>query len=331
MNVRTILLLMVVGSCAGLCVKHVRAQEACPLYPPVAKITGVQWYKDKKGSVVDPEKAAQNQRLQKDMRAFIDGLATRLDRLLEGQADGDVVSCVQRNLVSWADAGALLVTPAWGVDVAEQTRAIVALQFIFLKLKALDVQLSDKVRAWRRQSLAVLLKAKSRSNLHVWSGVAAAAGDLLERNEDLRRYHDAVWKYAIDAIANDGTVAAEMERGQRALVYHTFFYNAVSALWNMRAALGIETQPADVEALQRLGKAVGAAACQPSEFARRAGAQQEPLDRWNLAMAAAFAAHFNTQDWTRCTKVPEKFPGSGWGGRFDLTVKSLETVGKSTR
>lgn len=335
MKFRTGFLVFAIASFVCALVRGVQAQDVCQLYTPVMEIAGVTWYKDKKASIVDPTKEAENQGLQKNIRAFTDGLSVRLDQLLETKSDTNVIDCVRRNLVEWADAGALLKTPIWSVHVAEQTRAIVALQFIFLKLEAIGVQLPAKVRAWRRGSLFALLKAygdvKYRNNLYVWSGVAAASGDLLERDAGLRQYHDAVWRYAIDAIARDGTVAGEMERGQRALVYHTFYYNAVSALWNMRNALGIEAKTADLEAVQRLSKVVGAAACQPSEFARRAGAQQEPLDRWNLAMAAAFAAKFNTEEWKRCTKVPDRFPGAGWGGRFDLTVKSLEAVGKSIR
>lgn len=333
MKFRTSVLLLVLASCACFWTKGVPAQDACPLYPPVVEVAGVTWYKDSKASIADPAKEAENQRMQKSIRDFTDGLSERLDQLLESKPDANVIDCIQINLVAWAERGALLKTPTWSVPVAEQTRAIVALQFIFLKLEAIGVQPPDKVRVWRHQSLLALLKAyddvKYRNNLYVWSGVAAAAGDLLDRDDYLRRYHEAVWEFAIGAIAGDGTVAKEMERGQRALVYHTFFYNAASALWNMRNALGIKTRVADLEALQRLGNAVGEATCQPSEFERRAGAKQEMLDRWNLAMAAAFATHFNTQAWTRCTKVPSRFPGTGWGGRFDLTVKSLEAVGKS--
>jgi poly(beta-D-mannuronate) lyase len=292
------------------------------------ELTGVYWYEDKKGSVPDPGKQAENLLLQKDIRNFTDGLSDRLDRLVEGTPDPRVVDCIQRNLLAWTQAGALLRTPTWSVPIAEQTKAAVALQFIFLKLKAIGVQAPREARRWQYDSLVAVLKAygpgTSKSNMYVWSGVAAAAGDLVERHDDLRTYHEAAWRFAIDAIADDGTVAVEMERGQRALVYHTFFYNAASALWNLRNALGIDTSPADAAALRRLGKAVGDAACQPSEFARRAGAQQEPLDRWNLAMAWSFAARFNSDAWKRCTKAPDRFPGAGWGGRFDLTVKSME-------
>jgi hypothetical protein len=83
------------------------------------------------------------------------------------------------------------------------------------------------------------------------------------------------------------------------------------------AALGVEPKISDLEALRRLGAAIGRAACDPREFARRAGAQQEPLDQWNLAMAATFGAPVGSPDWKRCTTAPEVFPGAGWGGRFD--------------
>lgn len=335
MKLRTHHILVAVASCVYLWGKEVQAQDACPLYAPVIDVMGVQWYTDSKASIVDPAKAAENHRLQKDLQNFTNGLSGRLDRLLESRLDTDVTDCIQKNLTAWANASALSKTPTWSVQLAEQTKANVALQFIFLKLGAMGVQPPDKVRNWRRDVLLTLLKAyddiKYRGNLYVWSGVAAASEDLLEHDEHLRRYHDAVWKYAIDVIGNDGTLEQEMGRGRRALIYHTFFYNALSALWNMRNALRTETSPSDLDALRRLSKAVGEAACEPSEFARQAGAQQEELDRWNIAMAASFAKQFNTEAWTRCTKAPDRSLGAGWGGRFDLTVKSLEVVGERRR
>jgi poly(beta-D-mannuronate) lyase len=324
---------LIIAACFGA--KEVPAQGTCPLYTPVIEITGVRWYEDKKSSIVNPEKAAENQRLQRNIRAFTDGLSDRLDQLLESKSDASVIKCIEHNLVAWAKAGALLTTPTWSVQVAEQTKAIVALQFIFLKLEAIGTRAPDAVRMWRRQSLLTLLKAyknsQYRNNLYVWSGVAAAAGDLLERDDYLRRYHEAVWRFAINSISEDGTVAFEMNRGKRALVYHAFFYSAMSALLDLRNALGITTETDDVAAVRRLSKVVGDAACEPSLFAHRAGAAQEPLDRLNRAMTAAFGARFNSPAWFHCVRSPDRFAGLGWGGRFDLTVKSMEVVGGSAK
>jgi poly(beta-D-mannuronate) lyase len=314
---------------------EVSAQGACPTYTPVMEVTGVRWYNDEKSSIVNPEKQAENWRLQKEVRAFIDGLSTRLDQLLERGPDTDVSACIQQNLMSWAHAGALLKTPTWSAPRAEQTKTIVALQFIFLKLKTIGNNVSKEVQVWRRQSLDSLLRAyenpSHQNNLYVWSGVAAAAGDLLEKDDRLRCYHEAVWRFAINSISGDGTVAFEMARGQRALIYHTFFYNALSALSRLREALGLAIDEDQAAAIRRLSEAIGKAACDPSPFEHKSGAPQEPLDRWNLAMAEAFGANYNSLAWARCTQAPEKFPGPGWGGRFDLTVKSIKKVSNLVR
>jgi hypothetical protein len=298
------------------------------MYPPVLKITAINMYSDAKSSVVDPDKAAQNARLQKDLGSFIDALASRLDTSLEREPDTAAIDCVKTNLANWANAGALMEPPVWSAEVAEQTKAVVALQFIFLKLDALGIQLPDHTQAWRRNTLSTMLKMKPNSNLMVWLGTAAATGDLVERNSDLRRFHDSVWVDATSAIAADGTIASELGRGQRAFIYHTFYYNALSALWTVRQALAIEAKPRETAALQRLGRLVGEASCGGLEFAQKTGVQQESLDRWNRSMAAAFASQFNTQDWLLCATIPDRFPGSGWGGRFDLTVRSIKTVGR---
>ncbi len=304
-------------------------QTTCPVIAPQQALGGVRWYSDSANSIVDPEKQKQNAEAMKPLRDLLRIVSDAADHGLDSAVAGDA-ACARANLDSWATAGALLQRPTWSVPLAEQTIAVVGLNLAALKFTQAGQAFPAKTREWISRATSIIVAAyeanKTRSNLYVWSGVAAASNDLLTGERRYSDYSARVWRESVAKIRPDGFVDDELARKGRALIYHNYLRGALTLLNRLRTLLGEASSQEELAALARLDRAVNANICDSAPIAALAGAPQEAFGRWETSIGTYFAEAGKNPDWQRCTRTPAGFSGPTYGGRFDITSRMLDRM-----
>ena len=208
---------------------------------------------------------------------------------------------------------------------------LIGLNVLALKFRAAGFALDPTVIDWlhtlNRENLSFYEKASNRGNLRVWAAAGAALFALIQPDAGALGFQDQVWHEAMAAIHDDGTIDAELARGQRALIYHMFSFSAALVLHAAREGLGYRDTPADTARLKLLADMIGQSLCDPKPFAARAQANQEipgdwayrvplgfgvPLSRRQLdSMRQAQCRHIGSNLRRRCAALSRHFGATG--------------------
>jgi poly(beta-D-mannuronate) lyase len=305
--------------------------DACPDYPPVARIESVKFYTDPHSSVVDMDKIRERNKLILPLRNFVTDASKRVDGTDHAEQE-----CVQHMLLEWAAGKALEEEPA---DIAGQhDRQIfdISLNIIALKLQKEGFNIAPIV-GWlgdlnravtsyfeKRNRLAAAAHRPGAGwapvdNLYVWSGVNAASYAVLNADRGAKRYEDDVWHSAIEAIRPDGYLESELRRGGKALHYHAYDLSAILTMHAFREALGEPLTTSDRAAIDRLVERVGAGLCDPSAMSAAAGGfPQEKVIPLVIGTGFALEPEFATQQIHTClSEIPTTDPL--FGGKLDST------------
>lgn len=305
------------------------ASGACAMPEPMRATVGLNWYSDSRSSIIDPALRAKHDEMEKPLTMFMDAVVGPVDDATLGKADREALSCADRNLQNWAAAGGLTQKPASTAALADQTVAVFGLNVMALKRRAAGIPVSREVQDWlndvTRALVTIYTQGGPRNNMYVWSGAAAAAGNLLQHDSVLDRHASRVWRASIKKIDSKGRVSSEIGRGQRAMVYHQYYNVALGALNLARQAAGHSTGSDGRAAMTRLGKAVGDWGCDSAPLDQLTGVKQESFSRWNRAMGYAFNGNYLSANWKRCVKDVPAFSDSSYGGRFDLTAIAISS------
>lgn len=311
-------------------VNFAHAGAGCQKINPVKEIAAVRWYKDKDNSIVDEKLKREHLEAVKPLHDFMGAVSDAADMSLE-KTELDL-SCAIENLRSWANEGALLQEPKWSSPLAELTLSVVGLNIAALKFEQAQRPLPNDIKVWLRKITDTTINSyqtiKIRSNLYTWSAVAALANDLLMNDRHFDRYQEEVWLSSIRSIRSDGYIDGELARKGRALIYHNFMRGALVLMRRFREDQGRDSTTSETEALARLNDAVNENACVSTKIEALAGVPQEPMGRWEAAIGTYFALASTNADWRKCTKVPDKFAGASYGGRFDLTDRMITDMKK---
>jgi len=79
---------------------------------------------------------------------------------------------------------------------------------------------TDWLRRLNQAVVATFARRDRVDNLYAWSRVNAASFALLARDPGAMAHQSTVWQRSIAMIGLDGLLPHELERGQRALIYH---------------------------------------------------------------------------------------------------------------
>ena len=108
----------------------------------------------------------------------------------------------------------------------------------------------------------------------VLGGLALAAEGVADNDRDGFKWGIATYQMGVDAIQPDGTLTAEMNRGQRALHYHLYALGPLVMLAEFGAANGMDLYAEDSGAIDRLVKFCTAGLEDPSILEKRTGVAQ---------------------------------------------------------
>ena len=298
----------------------------CRSFSPVAKVSGVRFYKDKAGSQSDPLLVAKNQQMLSNVRDFM----ACLERTVDGNATPDQLAHAYQALSHWAEAGAILSPPTDTEGRVERVFMSTGFAAIMLKFMARGIPVSPPVSRWLSQMAAAVCSdyANFEGNVYPWAGATNALVALINGDDAAKAFQQEAWVKEIGRIRPDGTVQAELARGARALIYHQLAASGLMILHKARLALGIPDNPAETAHLKLLYDEVGKSLCNPAPLASAAGAQQEFPGEWGFRVARAFHDSLLSQDWLGCGPLVIGFTTVDYGGDARVIAEAIGEAGR---
>lgn len=204
---------------------------ACPvLGDPVTAIEATDYYdrSDDSYSKIDIERFKLNQKLVKPVNDFLNSISELSDQYVLTRSES-VKRCSDEIIFKWAKAKSLM-----DVSYGTQARfiqqwAASTLAFSRMKLGPLKSPRHDSVVtewmneiAWSVNSFQKGDGGSRRQNHYYWSMLGIGAIGLATNDRDLLWRSEEMFNIAIGDIEPNGTIAAELKRGQRASLYHAF-------------------------------------------------------------------------------------------------------------
>jgi poly(beta-D-mannuronate) lyase len=314
-------LLIMLACASGQTGKPRGAGSSCAGFPPVAMVSGVSVYTDAAHSVPSAALEQANEQKLGNVKQFMWCLEKTLD---DPRSSPERLRDAYAGLLDWARAGALLTPPT---DTAGRvTRVFMAAGFgiIELKFRARGMPLDPVAADWL-SSLAAAVRDDYRNfetNVYPWAGAASALAALVHKDPSAYAFQDEAWRTELARVSADGTLQAEVARGQRALIYHQLAASGLLVLHRARLSLGIQDDPATSSELQRLLGQIGHSLCDPSHMASVAGKQQEMPGSWGFRIARGLHDDLLPADWLRCSPQKPDYNAVDYGGdtRFALTA-----------
>lgn len=262
-----------------------RAVAACPAIPPVVTSLDVpRFYGDEGGTVVDPILKARHELAVAPLTAFVREVVSDADHAYtrsSPKSQGEAAQCALTWLSTWAAGGAWLGTMSTKQAEYQRKWDLAGVALAYLKVRPFARPDQRAVIEPWLQNFADTAHAffdnpeHKRNNHWYWLGLGEAAVGLAT---DSRRHFDIAREIMHDAasdIAADGTLPAEMTRGQRALFYHVFAMTPLIVMAELAASRGEDWYAFGNGALHRLVSASLAGLQSPENFDRLAGVSQE--------------------------------------------------------
>lgn len=264
------------------------APYQCPAPPPFAKTMEIgTYYVDSHASVIDPKKKAEYDKaadvylvlsraaalaadayLDKGSRTAALCVYSLLDAAAKADAwDGKMDNFsgvyVQNWLLSGVGIAYLKVRPS-GLGTAEQDAEIQK----WFKL------LAGRVRDFFDAEVPRLGGPANENNHIYWAGLAVAAEAIADNDKDAGGWALYAYRMGIANIQPDGSLNAEMNRGQRALHYHLYALASLILLAELGEANGIDLYEENNGAIHRLVKFCKAGLEDPKILEKRTGVAQ---------------------------------------------------------
>ena len=264
-----------------------RAQAApCPAVPPPLRdLVGIGYYTDSAHSLIDPQLKAQNEALTKPLVDFLQLVTRQSDRWIE-RADPAAAQCALSWLASWARGGAfegeMRHINNHQADYMRQN-ALAVVGIVYLKTRSqADAASRAAIEPWlRRLAVANLAYWQNlrlaRNNHYYWTGLGVMAAAVADNDAALRRAARAIYRAGIDAIQDDGSLALEMNRGERALLYHNYALEPLVMMAELARAADEDWYSYRDGRIDLLARRVAAGQADSGSFADAAGVAQLPL------------------------------------------------------
>ena len=263
----------------------VRADSGCAPVPPVVTSLNVpRFYSDEAGSVVDPVLKAQHAKAVEPLTAFLRHVVSDADHAYTRPSETsrmEAAQCALAWLHAWAAGGAWLGVMSTKQAEYQRKWDLGGVALAYLKVRAFASPEQRRVIEPWLQHLADKARAffddpgHKRNNHWYWLGLGEAAVGMATnspRHFDIARgiMHDAM-----QDVAADGTLPAEMQRKGRALYYHVFALVPLVLMAELAAAKGEDWYGFDKAAIHRLVGVTLAGLQDPAIFDKLAQTKQE--------------------------------------------------------
>lgn len=246
--------------------------------------------KDSKSrSIVDPELQADYKEATRPLSRYENTLAKMANRYVRSNPPRtDIAACVLVWLDSWAREDALLGdVNRVGEFVRKWSLASMASTWLQIRDEpALDTKRRKRVERWLRTvARAVVVDytrnsdSPSRRNNHIiWAAWSVAAAGVALNDRALFDWAMERTANTIDDIAPDGTMPLEIDRENRALLYHAFAAAPLVMLAETGAVNGRDLYGARGGIIHKFVARTLDGLKNPDYFERVTGSRQDPVD-----------------------------------------------------
>ncbi len=307
-----------------------RAAGDCAAPPaPVRDLELARYYTDAAGTVIDPGIQARNKAVLAPINAFLAHVVRDADtavRLSKSAAAACALDWLQR----WAQGEAWL--GRMSSHQAEYQRkwdlAGVALAYLKVRPWASPAQ-RDAIEPWLIRfadgARAFFDDRNRRRNNHwYWLGLGVAGTALATGSERHWTMARTIFQDAARDIGPDGALQLEMDRGARALHYHSFSTTPLVVMAELAARRGEDWYALGDGALHRLVALTARGFVEPALFEAKAGKAQSVPKQAGAGWPALYAQRFPG-------RLPARLPTGTdrhrWlGGDVSLLVKALQAA-----
>jgi poly(beta-D-mannuronate) lyase len=302
----------------------------CPAPPPFAKTLEIgSYYVDSHASVADPQKLAAFQKASEAPTHLSQFAALAADAYLDKGSRAAAV-CVYSLLEAAAKTNAWAGKMPGYQGVYVQNWLLSGVAIAYLKVRASGAatpHLDAAIQEWF-QALATRVEdyfadaaargaTDARNNHLYWAGLAITAASIACNSPKDFAAGISTYRAGLDAIQPDGSLIAEMNRGQMALHYHLYALAPLIMLAELGEANGIDLYAEHQGAIHRLVDFCVAGLEDPSLLEKRTGVAQVvtlPYAGSDIGWAVPYVRRFpNPRLSARLAKAPW-VRYTSWGG-----------------
>jgi poly(beta-D-mannuronate) lyase len=306
------------------------APYACPAPPPFASTVEIgSYYIDSHASVIDPQKLAAFQKASDASTHLSQFAALAADAYL-AKGSRAAALCVYSLLDAAAKAGAFAgKMPGFqGVYLQNWLLSAVAISYLKVRPSGLGTPAQDvEIQKWFALLAArvreyfdaevVRLGSDGENNHIYWAGLAVAAQAIANDDHDAGQWALGAYRMGLHAIQPDGSLPAEMNRGQMALHYHLYALGPLILLAEFGEANGLDLYAEEDGALHRLVKFCIAGLEDPTLLQKRTGVAQVvtlPYAGSDIGWAVPYVRRFPNQQLSAFIAKAPWVRYSTWGG-----------------
>jgi poly(beta-D-mannuronate) lyase len=260
---------------------------SCPAAPPFAHTIEIgSYYVDSRASVIDQKKFDAFQKASEPSNHLSQSVALAADAyLFKGSLPA--AACVYSLLESAAkaDAWAGKIPGFQGVYLQNWLLSAAAISYLKVRKSGAGTAQQDAtIQKWF-DHLAVRvgeyfdaevkrLGSDGENNHLYWAGLAVAAAGIADHDKEAFDWGMAAYRMGVDAIQPDGSLTAEMNRGQMALHYNLYALGALIMLAELGKANNIDLYSYDKGAIHHLVSFCLAGLEDPTIVEKRTGVKQ---------------------------------------------------------
>jgi poly(beta-D-mannuronate) lyase len=302
----------------------------CPAPPPFAKTLEIgTYYIDQHASIIDPQQQAAYQKAAEAYTDLTRAAALAADAYLY-KGSRDAALCVYSLLdaAAKADAWDGKMSGYSGVYVQNWLLSAVAISYLKVRPSGLGTPTQDaEIQRW-----FALLAARVREyfdaeverlgsdgeNNHIyWAGLAVAAQAIADDNHDAYQWALMTYRIGLHAIQPDGSLKAEMDRGQMALHYHLYALAPLIMLAELGEANDLDLYAEDNDAIHRLVNFCLAGLEDPTIIEKRTGVKQVvvlPYAGPDIGWAVPYVRRFPNRELSALIAKAPWVRYTTWGG-----------------
>jgi poly(beta-D-mannuronate) lyase len=316
-----------VGLLAGL---PAGGAQSCPsVPPPVISLNVPRYYSDAEGTIVDPKLYAQHEAAVEPLTEFLREVVSNADHAWtrsspKGQAEA--AECALLWLGTWARAGAWLGTMSTKQAEYQRKWDLAGVSMSYLKVRRFAApEMQQVIDPWLLK-FADAARAyfddpeHKRNNHWYWLGLGVGAAGLATGSQPHWEMAKGIMQDGAKDISADGTLAAELARGPRALYYHAFSVMPLVLLAELGAAKGEDWYALENGALHKLVATTTAGLVAPDTFDDIVGERQERPVNTRAGWLQAYQKRFPD----RLASAPKVAESHRWiGGKVAVLLQAL--------
>ena len=302
----------------------------CPAPPPFVSTVDVNsYYVDSHASVIDQTKFDAFQKVSEPSTHFSQSVTLAADDYL-ARGSKPAAACTYSLLDAAAKADAWAGKMPGFQGVYLQNWLLSAVGIAYLKVRESGVGTAEQdaeIQHWFRHLAAhvreffdgeIERNGIDEENNHLyWAGLAVAAEAIADDDHDAGAWAMMTYKTGVDAIQPDGSLRAELKRGQMALHYNLYALGPLIMLAELAEANGIDAYSDNNGAIHRLVSFCLAGLQDPTILEKRTGVKQIvslPNAGLDIGWAVPYVKRFPNAQLSELIAKAPWVRSTSWGG-----------------